>query len=960
MNVKSNSLTKGGFLLGMILAVVSLIFLVLPCAKIYALDSGVKWTRVDGTDFVGNDIWFTEMFGATNGFPVANQIVGDDSVVGRALTLNKGSTAGRATGRVLTGVSNTGLYKLDFDVKLPSNFGAATRGAGVAFFDSRASLDTNVRRSDNKHVFRIFSIDAADGRDGGLYLDFKQNIANVVATDDSWQISAANLENTMAVTAIDPKFKPNLWINVSAMLDYCSNTAVVTLTILEGVDSGYSRSFATDLPGEDRGIGVMAVCGMTLGGGSSWTAKIANINIYTGVGQLANLGRIRIDEQPVNLVAIPGRMDANTRISVTATGIGVDLPLSYQWFYANDASGTGGVKIDGATDSSYIIPEDMKPGSYYFYSQISAIGADPVTTNTVTVTVRHPVEHKEWGIHYPNQLSYGFQRAIFMENNPQMYFNEELKPVFTEDSAVTPLLANSTLLIPYETATASFGSDVLWDLSSDSNTITVSRGNRKAVLTVGSGTMAVDSESVTLMASAMMVDGVLYVPAEAIAAALGLSTGWDAESGVLVITSGVPVFSGPIFHSRMNNQAIAWYGSNESIRLANNLLLYQRNSGGWVENIDMGVQMTEALKQQLLRQKNNNDASLDNGVTVPELRYLISMYQATKIERYREAYIKAINGILAAQYKNGGLPQRMNQPSSYHGEITFNDNAMTQVLRLWWDIYSNPNMYYSIDAATFEKIEDSLIRGIDCILDTQIYSEQQGMLTAWCAQHDRNTLQPTWGRDYEPPSISGSESIGVINFLMGLDREFLINLDKDNTLAEELTIWERVQTAIHSAVVFFDHVEIFGYNLVSRSSPWGSDRTLVENEKGRGIWARFICIDTFEPLMFDRRSPTFRSNPREVDTYRPIITGALPGKHYASGGNLRNLYRDAEGNLHPIIVGSNGALIRPEGTVMDLAASYANLSHERRNGYQFVGTYGTNLSASYNAWLQRNNLSSQL
>ena len=50
------------------------------------------------------------------------------------------------------------------------------------------------------------------------------------------------------------------------------------------------------------------------------------------------------------------------------------------------------------------------------------------------------------------------------------------------------------------------------------------------------------------------------------------------------------------------------------------------------------------------------------------------------------------------------------------------------------------------------------------------------------------------------------------------------------------------------------------------------------------------------------------------------------------------------------------SLIRPEGTTFDLIASYANLSHERRNGYQYVGGYAANLPAAYEAWLQRNNL----
>jgi len=918
--------------------------------------AGVEWIQVDGTDFAGDDIWFTEMYGATNGFPLADQTVGDDPVVGRALTLRKASTAGRAMGRMLKGAQNAGLYKVEFDVKLPSNLGAPTRAAAVSLFETGVTIDTNIRQSDSRHIFRIMSIDPPGGVDGGLYLDFKKNIANTVEKDDSWQINAANLEGAIPVTGIDPKFVPDRWINVSAILDYPSNTAIVTLTLLDGPDKGYSRTFATDLPGEDRGLGLMAVCGITKGGGSSWTAQIANIAIYTGVGELEAVGRIRIDEEPKDLVAISDWIDENTRISVAATGIDVKSPLAYQWFKANDVIGTSAELIRGATEANYVIPADLEVGTHYYYCEISAEGVDPVKTRIVVVTVREPVGVKSWGTHYPNEWSYIFQRVSLMENNPLMYFNDELKPVFPEDPSVTPIQVNGTLLIPYETAVAAFGAGVEWNAAEDLSTLTVTKGSYTCTLEVGSVTMQTASNTVNLPAPPMLIKGILYIPAQQVASVLKISAGWDVESGVLVITSGFPVLQTTVAHSAMNSQAENWYGSAESIRLANNILLFQRNSGGWVKNIDMGVQMTEALKQQLLSEKNRTDATLDNGVTIPEIRFLIRMYQATKIERYREAYMRGINGVLAVQYKNGGFPQTMHPGSSYHGDITFNDNAMTQVLRLWWDIYSNRDQFYSIDDETLARIEDSLIRGIDCILDAQIYSEQQGMLTAWCAQHDRVTLEPVWARDYEAPSISGSESVGIVTFLMGLDKEFLISLDQGNTLGEQMTIWERVQRAVHAAVAFFEHVEIKGYSHITGSSPWGSDRKLVADPNGRGLWARFIDIDTFEPLFFDRRQPTYRSNPSEASTYRPVVTGALPGKNNTAGGNLRNLYRDAEGNLHPIQVGPKGELIRPEGTTFDLIASYANLSHERRNGYQYVGGYAANLPAAYEAWLQRNNL----
>ncbi|MEE1120457.1 MAG: hypothetical protein UHT92_02070, partial [Prevotella sp.] len=35
------------------------------------------------------------------------------------------------------------------------------------------------------------------------------------------------------------------------------------------------------------------------------------------------------------------------------------------------------------------------------------------------------------------------------------------------------------------------------------------------------------------------------------------------------------------------NQSDEWYGSEEAVRIAENVLLYQRNSGGWPKNEEM-------------------------------------------------------------------------------------------------------------------------------------------------------------------------------------------------------------------------------------------------------------------------------------------------------------------------------------------------------------------------------------
>ena len=44
----------------------------------------------------------------------------------------------------------------------------------------------------------------------------------------------------------------------------------------------------------------------------------------------------------------------------------------------------------------------------------------------------------------------------------------------------------------------------------------------------------------------MFVNDLLYIPAEAVASELRMSTGWDEESSVLVVTTGITVSRTPV------------------------------------------------------------------------------------------------------------------------------------------------------------------------------------------------------------------------------------------------------------------------------------------------------------------------------------------------------------------------------------------------------------------------------
>ena len=71
-----------------------------------------------------------------------------------------------------------------------------------------------------------------------------------------------------------------------------------------------------------------------------------------------------------------------------------------------------------------------------------------------------------------------------------------------------------------------------------------------------------------------------------------------------------------------------------------------------------------------------------------------------------------------------------------------------------------------VDGERRARIEAALQRGLDFILRAQI--RVNGVLTAWCAQHDPITYEPREGRSYEHPSSSGSESVGILAYLISL------------------------------------------------------------------------------------------------------------------------------------------------------------------------------------------------
>lgn len=272
------------------------------------------------------------------------------------------------------------------------------------------------------------------------------------------------------------------------------------------------------------------------------------------------------------------------------------------------------------------------------------------------------------------------------------------------------------------------------------------------------------------------------------------------------------------------------------IRLAENILLYQRNNGGWPKNYDREHLITDEERRKLQRDKDRTDTTFDNGATYTEVRYLAQAYTLSGDNRFRDACRKGISFMLEAQYSNGGWPQFHPSPRGYAKHITFNDNAMIGVMRTLREIAKDRKMYPFVNAHTRKRCTRAVENGIQCIIACQI--EVSGTKTAWCAQHDEQTLEPRKARSYELASLSGSESVGIVRFLMSIDEPS-----------------PDVIEAVQHAVGWFKQAALPGIRVEKVNAPGtpkGTDLVVIQDSKAPPMWARFYDIETNQPIFCSR------------------------------------------------------------------------------------------------------------
>jgi PelA/Pel-15E family pectate lyase len=289
-----------------------------------------------------------------------------------------------------------------------------------------------------------------------------------------------------------------------------------------------------------------------------------------------------------------------------------------------------------------------------------------------------------------------------------------------------------------------------------------------------------------------------------------------------------------------------WFASAEARRIGDNILSFQTPAGGWGKNQDRSGPRRQPGQSYVLIEHlpaNARDpqgdegwsyvGTIDNNATTSELRFLARLQAAlpgAEGNAYRAAFLKGIGYLLNAQFPNGGWPQIYPLQGGYHDALTFNDDALSQVVELLQDVAGKTSDYAFVPSDLAAAARAAEQRALAVILKTQVVVN--GKRTIWGQQHDALSLVPVGARNFEPPALSSDESADLLIFLMQQPRPT-----------------PAIRAAIQDGIAWLRAHSLRDVEW-SRAGPEG--RRLLPKPGAGPIWSRYYDLQSFRPIFGDR------------------------------------------------------------------------------------------------------------
>ena len=217
-----------------------------------------------------------------------------------------------------------------------------------------------------------------------------------------------------------------------------------------------------------------------------------------------------------------------------------------------------------------------------------------------------------------------------------------------------------------------------------------------------------------------------------------------------------------------------------AVHAGHHLVRGQPRSGGW----DYRIETEPARRRNYAYRidgnpEGRNRTTLDDNTTQSALRFLMHLDRGLdyKDQPVHSAVEYALDALIKAQFPNGAWSQRYESfpdpkkfpvrkasyqktwsrpfpKKRYYTFYTFNDNSIADVVR---------TMIEAREIYGRKKYQAAAEKAGDFILSAPMPDPQP----AWAQQYDLD-MHPAWARKFEPPSVTGGESQGVMRTLIFL------------------------------------------------------------------------------------------------------------------------------------------------------------------------------------------------
>jgi PelA/Pel-15E family pectate lyase len=275
--------------------------------------------------------------------------------------------------------------------------------------------------------------------------------------------------------------------------------------------------------------------------------------------------------------------------------------------------------------------------------------------------------------------------------------------------------------------------------------------------------------------------------------------------------------------------------------IAENVLLLQRQNGGWPPNEEVQRILTDAERAQWQNDRVKLDTSFDNRTSYTHLRYLAHAFQVTGDQRFGDGAIRGLEFVLSAESPSGGWPHSFPRTGAYYRHITFMDDVTIGVLSVLREAAQGTEPFAFLSPSLRDRCSQAVARGTSLLLQLQV--DIDGRRTIWAGQYDEKTLAPCAARTFEPPALAGAESVTVIQYLMEIPSPT-----------------PQVIAAVESAVAWYKEHPVRGVRIEKINAPAERftehtsqfDLIQVDDPNAPLLWARFYDLKTEKPLLCDR------------------------------------------------------------------------------------------------------------